>query len=399
MKKLIASIMLLVMVVSIASPIIASADSNKGKGHDKKERKYEFRERSNSDDDEDEDDEDSWKNSLPPGIKKRLENGKGLPFGIWKKIFGNYNDHDDDDEDNDDGDEDDNDDLEIELRSVTNIGTSTATVVIETNVKSKARITYSRESDLSPSDTEESNTWKTRHEIKLTDLEDDSAYYYRVRVTDEDGDVIETNVKRFDTSDIDDSNNDDEDLEIEYRNVTTGTSTATILVETNIKSKAKVEYSKDSDMSPAEVGESNTWKTDHEIKLSGLTPDTMYYYRIVVESEEGEKETTSVRRFYTQEFDNSAPNIISLNRLDTSSTTVSIIWVTNEKTDGNVWVSTSTPDTNATSTATLSGFTYVHNVTIDGLQASTTYNLVVRSKDVDGNATTSAPLVFTTDIN
>lgn len=74
-------------------------------------------------------------------------------------------------------------------------------------------------------------------------------------------------------------------------------------------------------------------------------------------------------------------------------------WHTNEKSDSQVfWSTSSNVDLNSSSTASTTRSEKVkdHNVVIENLNASTTYYLVVRSKDASSNSTTSNEISFTT---
>jgi len=76
-----------------------------------------------------------------------------------------------------------------------------------------------------------------------------------------------------------------------------------------------------------------------------------------------------------------------------------LTWKTNERADGTVfWSLTSPVNTSASSTATSteSRNTKEHKVTISGLTASTTYYAVIRSKDASGNTTLASQISFTT---
>ncbi|MDO8569441.1 MAG: fibronectin type III domain-containing protein [bacterium] len=78
-----------------------------------------------------------------------------------------------------------------------------------------------------------------------------------------------------------------------------------------------------------------------------------------------------------------------------------ITWHTNEKSDSTVfWSTSANVDVNSSSTAsvTKSEKTKDHNVVIEDLTASTTYFVIVHSRDVDSNTGTSAELSFQTKV-
>jgi hypothetical protein len=77
-----------------------------------------------------------------------------------------------------------------------------------------------------------------------------------------------------------------------------------------------------------------------------------------------------------------------------------ITWKTDEKSDSTVFWSTS-PNVNLASSSTMSATNSNkvkdHTMTIQGLTASTTYYVVVRSKDASGNVSTSSEISFRTN--
>lgn len=96
--------------------------------------------------------------------------------------------------------------------------------------------------------------------------------------------------------------------------------------------------------------------------------------------------------------DTIAPVISEIGATSTKSTSTIISWLTNEKADGKVWYSTSTPVLISTSTPFTSSSELVssHNITLSGLTASTTYWYLVTSADKTGNRATSTEKSFTT---
>lgn len=86
-----------------------------------------------------------------------------------------------------------------------------------------------------------------------------------------------------------------------------------------------------------------------------------------------------------------APVISNVAVTAVSSTTATVSWNTNEVATGKLSFGTSTPPTTFVSTTTLSTG---HSFNLVGLMASSTYNLLMESKDAAGNtATTSATFV------
>lgn len=95
--------------------------------------------------------------------------------------------------------------------------------------------------------------------------------------------------------------------------------------------------------------------------------------------------------------DTTAPTISALS-VTPASTTAQVSWTTNESASSRVWYGTSTPLTLASPTASIfnSALVLAHSLSLTGLTASTTYYVVVESKDAAGNTATSSGSSFVT---
>lgn len=95
--------------------------------------------------------------------------------------------------------------------------------------------------------------------------------------------------------------------------------------------------------------------------------------------------------------DTTTPVISAISVGSIASTSVSVIWTTNEPSTSKVYFGTSTPLNLSTAmTVTGSGLLTAHALTLSSLTASTTYNYVIESKDASNNAATSSQNSFTT---
>ncbi len=101
--------------------------------------------------------------------------------------------------------------------------------------------------------------------------------------------------------------------------------------------------------------------------------------------------------FTTSAIDATAPIISALSAAPTGTTSASVTWTTNEASDSTVFYSTTSPVTTAspyfvTNTALVTS----HGVSLSSLTASTTYYVIVSSKDAATNLATSSQISFTT---
>ena len=230
-----------------------------------------------------------------PGIEKRVENGKGLPFGWWLKLFGGGNNNNNNNDNN---------------------GTTTPAILTISGITE-----------------------------------------------------------------------------------TVGTSTATINWHTNLNATSEISYSTSSTLvaTSSVVASSSALVSNHAIALSGLLPDTTYYYRLT--STAGSKTaTSSINQFTTDALpipDTNAPNIIFTIVTGIDEDSARLVWVTNEAADSKLWVSTSSPvNISGAPNASSINLTYYHDLTATGLASTTTYYYFLSSADAALNlATTSGSFI------
>lgn len=96
--------------------------------------------------------------------------------------------------------------------------------------------------------------------------------------------------------------------------------------------------------------------------------------------------------------DTAAPVLSAISASSTASTSMQILWTTNEAATSKVWYGTSSPLTLGGSTANVVNSVLVtsHTLALTGLTASTTYQYVAESSDATGNTATSSSQSFTT---
>jgi peptidoglycan hydrolase-like protein with peptidoglycan-binding domain len=134
---------------------------------------------------------------------------------------------------------------------------------------------------------------------------------------------------------------------------------------------------------------------NHEITLSGLTPNTTYYFIVSSTDKKGNNEISAQGAFST---DITLPVITEVQATNIAQTSAKITWVTNENADSKVWYTTVTPlvVTSTTPVASSTNFVLNHEITLSGLTANTVYYFKAGSTDAANNSTTSAENSFTT---
>gem|GEM_PF-2683613 len=96
--------------------------------------------------------------------------------------------------------------------------------------------------------------------------------------------------------------------------------------------------------------------------------------------------------------DMTAPAISSIAIGDIGSTTATVSWITNEQATSKVYYGTTQPlDLAIALNVSSASSTFAHRVSLTGLTASTTYFVVVESKDLANNTATSSQQSFSTN--
>ena len=185
----------------------------------------------------------------------------------------------------------------------------------------------------------------------------------------------------------------------------TGQKRALILWNTNEKTRGKIYYSTSTPVNIANssvvsVNKQVLGGKDHYVVLNNLVPGTNYYGIIEAKDKAGNTATSSEFQFITKTAttttDTLAPNISSTS-IVAGTSTIKVLWNTNENATSKVYYSTSTPLNISSASFTQSGtFVTSHNLTIEGLSTSTLYYLVIESSDSSANTATSSQFSLTT---
>lgn len=179
------------------------------------------------------------------------------------------------------------------------------------------------------------------------------------------------------------------------------TSSVIITWTTDEDADSMVEYSDvelDTASTTEEVGDTAD-VTSHSIEITGLLPETTYYYIVKSTDEEGNSASSTQHSFTTDAEavpDETAPEISDV-VATTTAETATITWATDEPASSKVSYATESLDT-ATSTETEVNITLTtsHSIELTGLATSTEYYFIVESADAAANTATSSEDSFTT---
>jgi predicted RNA-binding Zn-ribbon protein involved in translation (DUF1610 family) len=126
-----------------------------------------------------------------------------------------------------------------------------------------------------------------------------------------------------------------------------------------------------------------TFTLDHAITLAGLSASTTYHFRVSATDSSGNLANAEDRTFTTLATPDTSPPVISNVRVSGVSDRVAVIsWETDEPADSAVEYGISPSYGQRGEGA---GFVKLHELTLSGLNASTTYHFRVLSRDATGN--------------
>ncbi|MCL5411274.1 MAG: fibronectin type III domain-containing protein [Patescibacteria group bacterium] len=233
------------------------------------------------------------------------------------------------------------------------------------------------------------------HSITLTSLTSGTTYNYRVRAT---------SVTNFEgktkTSTLEENKTFTTSSNVTISNAVTvniATSSVTVTWKTSENAGGEVDYGTTSALGSIGSESSTASNTDHSVLLTGLTPGTIYYYRVKSGNSSYPETNSSPSSFTTASLAKASttpPNISGTGPTVTAlSTSVTVTWNTDKVSDS--YVEYGLTASYGTNTG-LDESTLSHSVTVTGLTPSTTYHFRVKSKDSDGNTGTSNDSTFTT---
>lgn len=205
-----------------------------------------------------------------PGIEKRVEEGKWLPQGILK-----FWDRDNDDDNDQDG------EVEVKIKISdfkVSASTTSANIYFKTNVETKGTLTYSASSSLSNA-TVVNLALDDEHNINLINLEDDTVYYFQVKLETADGkSIYESRVRALSTTEV------DTDLpKINFfHTFSVQADSANVIWITSEKTSSKVWVSATSsvDTTVAPTMQNVSGSYFHVFELVDLEADTDYYIKV-----------------------------------------------------------------------------------------------------------------------
>ena len=277
----------------------------------------------------------------------------------------------------------------ISATSSSNITSNSAIISWITNELSDSQIDYG--TTASYGNITISSTLSTSHVFSLSVLASSTLYHYRVRSKDAAGNLSVSGDLTFTTTAPPDTTAPVISGVAASSITSTGVSIAWI---TNEVSNTQIEYGTSTSYGTT-TALAAAMITSHAQTLNGLTPSTLYHYRVRSKDAAGNLSVSGDLTFTTKAPpDITAPVISGVAASSITSTGVSIAWITNEVSNTQIEYGTST--SYGTTTVLAAAMITSHAQTLNGLAASTLYHYRVRSKDAAGNLGVSGDLTFTT---
>ena len=269
----------------------------------------------------------------------------------------------------------------------TSVTDSTATITWDSNESASSLVDYGLTA--SYGDTNSIATLTTSHSLTLTGLTPGTLYHYQVGSSDANGNSTSSIDLTLTTS----TTVDNTPPVISNIQALVTDNTATITWNTNEAANSLVDYGLTNG-----YGESNSVAalvTAHRLTLTGLTPGTLYHYRVGSSDANGNS-TSSIDLTLTTNttVDNTPPVISNIQALVTDNT-ATITWNTNETANSLVDYGLTNGYGESNSVAAL---VTAHSLTLTGLTPETLYYYQVSSIDASNNMSGSFTdnLIFTT---
>ena len=255
-----------------------------------------------------------------------------------------------------------------------NITETTATITWTTDELANSTVNYGNATDLGT--TVSDSEFALNHTITLTGLDQATPYYYQVSSTDQYGNtIVDSNIGNFTTDPYSPTISGVKAGNITYNS-------AIITWSTDRLANSTVNYSTDLLLDSAAYDSS--FVLNHSITLTGLTPSTMYSYKVSSANSSG---NTTIDDNHEAFYHFTTGVMISgVNAGNITDTSATITWTTDQQATSTVTYGNSTPPS---LTAFDSNPLTIHSITLTGLTPGTLYYYEASSKDINGHTTVS----------
>ncbi len=231
------------------------------------------------------------------------------------------------------------------------------------------------------------------HSVTIKHLSPSTNYKYQITSTDIDGNTYESEKIDFQTADPGDIS--------PTPTVTSGTISLNWTTSTASNASFEVLDKEGNAFDPPLSKGLITPSTNHEFKMTGLTPGTDYQYFA--------QSTDADGNFYTSgkiSFKTLSPTSIIGADVKTAADKLVANWQTNDESNSLVYIYEEGKENDPSYTGSAAVLSKTHSITVSGLMPQTTYKYLLESIDKDGNvgrtpslvefSTTLAPAIYVT---
>ncbi|MEW6756447.1 MAG: fibronectin type III domain-containing protein, partial [Candidatus Latescibacterota bacterium] len=217
-----------------------------------------------------------------------------------------------------------------------------ADIVWVTDEAADSFVEYARSEDFADSDTVRQGDHTRPHRVRLEGLSPDTRYYYRVRSTDAAGNPSAFAGGLFHTRRDRDTRPPVVVAGPTAEEITEGS--AIIAWRTHEVGTSLVEYATREDLGSPERASDESLVDEHRLALTGLAPDTRYFYRVQSVDSDGNASEFQGGSFRTRAVPDGAPPVLTLGPLaiGVTHTGATVKWIADEPSSSQVEYGTGT---------------------------------------------------------
>ncbi len=281
--------------------------------------------------------------------------------------------------------------------TITNVQTpvvdrNSATVTWDTDEPATSQVEYSPSSDLTNSTlTPEITDLRTKHSVVVPGLTSGTTYYYRVISKDSSGNIAyyptSPPYPSFTTASSKEDNTPPTITFNPQTDITTTLTSATITWTTNEPANSLIDYGETTSLGSL-AGNPDISSPPFTVTITDLKPGTTYYFRLRSTDQSGnttiDDNQGNLYTFQTQA-DTTPPTISNVKVASVGLDRATITWETSEPSVSQIFFGTS-PGNYSNQTILTSTYQTLHSITLQNLQANTTYYFKVKSIDSAGNS-------------
>ena len=271
--------------------------------------------------------------------------------------------------------------------NVSNITTKNATVTWSTSRTCDSKVAFGTESGKYQDEEVSNSTHVTDHKIVLTNLSPGTTYYYVAKWTDEDGNTGISEEQTFTTLPPPSTK--------EPKVKSVGLDNALIQFTSANAAKVRIYYGESTAFGGTTEVVTGTAEGTHTVELTGLKDGTKYYYKISAFDIDGEEYEGEIHSFETLP----RPRIskVKVSQVKgAAKPTLYITWETNTGVSSIITYYPSESPSLAQDEVNVALKKGKHQMILRNLAPETSYDLIIKGKDIAGNETRSKVITITT---